>query len=178
VPAPTAAPPPSAAPPPPPTATAAPAVPLFRTVSVTFTTAVQQKLAVEPQFNQALLLTTIEAELRAHKLLDAADPRASNSLDISIDDFENKPTSNAVVFGYILGTGTLTGNMEVRAAAGEDTKDTRVSAESRVTTSVSGGHANPFAPLYHRFAAATVNSLTGEPAQRDEPHWGQDRPTP
>jgi hypothetical protein len=174
-PAPSPEPPPSSAAPTPPAAAAAPAAPLLRAVTVTFSPAAQQKLAGEPQFNQATLLTTIEAELRAHKLLDAADPRASASLHISIDDFENKPTSNAVVFGYILGTGTLAGNMEVRAAAGKDTKDTRVSAESRLTRSVSGGEANPFAPLYHRFAAATVTSLTGTPAQLDEPHWGQDR---
>jgi hypothetical protein len=149
--------------------------PLLKAVSVTFTPGAQQELATEPQFNQATLLTAIEAELRAHKLLDASDPHARGSLHISIDDFGNKPTSNAVVFGYILGTGTLTGNMEVRAAADKDPKDARITAESRVIKSVSGGQANPFAPLYHRFAAATVNSLTGTPEQPDEPHPGQDQ---
>ena len=169
-----AASPPSSAPPTPPAA-GAPAAPLLKAVTVTFSLAAQKKLAAEPQFNQATLLTTIETELRAHKLLDAADPCASGSLHISIDDFKNEPTSNAVVFGYILGTGTLTGNMEVRAGAGKHTKDTRVSAESRVTRSVTGGETNPFAPLYHRFAAATVNSLTGTPGRTDDPHPGQDR---
>jgi hypothetical protein len=158
---------------------ASPETLLLKAVTVTFTPTAQQKIAAEPQFKQTKLLTAIESELRAHKLLDASDPRASGSLAISIDDFADKPTSNAVVFGYILGTGTLTGNMELHATAGgQELKDSRITAESRLAKSASDGQANPFAPLYHRFAAATVNSLTGKPTQPDEPHWGQDRPTP
>jgi hypothetical protein len=167
--APAAGPPPAATP-------ASPDAPLLKAVTVTFTPAAQHKIAAEPQFQQATLLTTIENELRAHKILAANDPHARGTLEISVDDFTAHPTSNAVVFGYILGTGTLTANMEVRAAAGKDPKGTRITAESRVAKSVNGGQADPFEPLYRRFAAATVNSLTGAPAQPNEPHWGQDRP--
>jgi hypothetical protein len=158
-----------------PTSPVSPDAPLLKAVTVTFTPAARQKIAAEPQFQQAMLLTTIESDLRAHNLLAANDPHARGTLAISIDDFATHPTSNAVVFGYVLGTGTLTANMEMRAAAGEDPKDTRVTAESRVAKSVNGGRANPFGPLYRRFAAATVNSLTGVTAQPIEPHWGQDR---
>jgi hypothetical protein len=157
------------------TSPVSPDAPLLKAVTVTFTPAAQQKIAAEPQFQQAMLLTTIENDLRAHNLLAANDPHARGTLAISIEDFATHPTSNAVVFGYVLGTGTLTANMEMRAAAGEDPKDTRVTAESHVAKSVNGGQANPFEPLYRRFAAATVNSLTGTTAQPNEPHWGQDR---
>lgn len=150
--------------------------PMLKTVTLTFTPAAQQEIAADPQFTQATLLIAIETELRAHKLLADHDPHARGTLEISIDDFAMRPTSNAVVFGYILGTGTLTGNIEVHATDGEEPKDARITAESRVAKSVSGGQANPFEPLYRRFAAATVNSLTGTPAQPVEPHWGQDRP--
>jgi len=179
-PAPTTQAPPATQPPPAsqpaPTSPASPDAPLLKAVTVTFTPAAQQKIAAEPQFQQATLLMTIETELRAHKILAANDPHARGTLEISVDDFATHPTSNAVVFGYILGTGTLTANMEMRAAAGKDPKDTRITAESRVAKSVNGGQANPFEPLYRRFAAATVNSLTGATAQPNEPHWGQDRP--
>ena len=46
----------------------------MKAVTVTFTPAAQQKVAAEPHFNQATLLTPIEAELRAHKLLDRLTP--------------------------------------------------------------------------------------------------------
>lgn len=157
---------------------ASPAAPLFKSITLTFTPAAQQKLATEPQFQQATLLTTIESELRAHKLLDANDPRASGTARISINDFATRPATNAVVFGYVLGTGTLSGNIDVPAAEGNAPRDAHISAESRLAKSVNGGQANPFGPLYHRFAAATVDSLTGTTATHAEPHWGQDRPPP
>jgi hypothetical protein len=155
---------------------ASPDAPLLRSVTVTFTPATQQKIAAEPQFQQATLLMAIETELRARKLLADNDPHARSTVEISIDDFATHPTSNAVVFGYILGTGALTGKVEVRPLDGKSQKGTRITAESRVAKSLNGGQANPFEPLYHRFAAATVNSLTGVTTQPTEPHWGHDRP--
>jgi hypothetical protein len=171
-PAPTVAAPTSTAPTPP----LSPDAPMLKAVTITFTPAAQQKIAAEPQFQQATLRTAIETELRAHKLLADNDPHARGTVEISIDDFATHPTSNAVMFGYVLGTGTLAGNIEVHAADGKEPKDARITAESRVAKSVNGEQANPFGPLYRRFATATVNSLTGKPAQPDEPHWGQDRP--
>jgi hypothetical protein len=156
------------------TSPASPDAPLLKAVTVTFTPAAQQKIAAEPQFQQAMLLTTIENDLRAHNLLAANDPHARGTLKISIDDFATHPASNAVVFGYMLGTSTLTANIEVHTAAGKDSRDTRITAESRVAKSANGGQTNPFDPLYHRFAAATVSSLSGATAQAKEPHWGQD----
>jgi len=155
---------------------ASPDAPLLKAVTVTFTPAALQKIAAEPQFQQSTLLLAIETELRAHQILAVNDPHARGTLEISIDDFATRPTSNAVVFGYILGTDTLTANMAMRAATGKEPKDTRITAESHMAKSVSGGQANPFEPLYRRFAAATVNSLTGTTAQANDPHWGQDRP--
>ena len=172
---PTPQPPPAQVPSAPP---ASPETPMLKAVTLTFTPAAQQKIAAEPQFQQATLLTAIESELRAHKLLDANDPHARGTAEISIDDFATRPTSNAVVFGYILGTGTLSGNVAVHAAAGNALRDARITAQSHLAKPVSDGQANPFGPLYHRFAAATVDSLTGTTSTQPEPHWGQDRPPP
>jgi hypothetical protein len=172
---PTPQPPPAQVPSAPP---ASPETPMLKAVTLTFTPAAQQKIAAEPQFQQATLLTAIESELRAHKLLDASDPRARGTAEISIDDFATRPTSNAVVFGYILGTGTLSGNVAVHAVAGNALRDARITAQSHLAKPVSDGQANPFGPLYHRFAAATVDSLTGTTSTQPEPHWGQDRPPP
>ncbi len=155
---------------------ASPDAPLLKAVTITFTPTAQQKIASEPQFQQAALLSAIESELRAHKLLDANDPRARGTADISIDDFATRPASNAVVFGYILGTGTLSGNVSIHAAESNAFRDARLTAQSHLAKPVSDAQANPFGPLYHRFAAATVDSLTGTTSTPPEPHWGQDRP--
>jgi hypothetical protein len=155
-----------------------PDTPMLKAVTLTFTPAAQEKIASEPQFQQATLLTAIESELRAHRLLDANDPHARGTAEISIDDFATRPTSNAVVFGYILGTGTLSGNVAVHAVPGNALRDARITAQSHLAKPVSDGQSNPFGPLYHRFAAATVDSLTGTTSTQPEPHWGQDRPPP
>jgi hypothetical protein len=151
---------------------------MLKAVTLTFTPAARLKIAAEPQFQQATLLTAIESELRARKLLDANDPHARGTAEISIDDFATRPTSNAVVFGYILGTGTLRGNVSIHAAQSNAFRDARITAQSHLAKPVGNDQANPFGPLYHRFAAATVDSLTGTTSTQPEPHWGQDRPPP
>jgi hypothetical protein len=132
---------------------------VLKAVTVTFTPAARDRIATEPQFKQDSLLAAIEADLRAHKLLDDADPRARGTLNISIDGFATRPLSNAVVFGYLLGNGTLTGNIEVRATDSKELPAARINAESRVDKPVSDGQANPYGPLYRRFADLTVDSL-------------------
>jgi hypothetical protein len=142
-----------------PPSTPVPAAHLFRAVTVTFTPAASEKIAAEPQFKQDSLLATIEDQLRAHGLLDSSDPHASGTLEISIDDFATRPASNAVVFGYILGNGTLAGRIEIHTADGKALQDSRIKAESRVDKPVGPDQANPFGPLYRKFADLTVDTL-------------------
>jgi hypothetical protein len=128
---------------------------------VRFTPEAREKIAAEPQFKEDRLLATIEDELRAHKLFDDSDSRATGTLEVSIDDFATRPLSNAVVFGYVLGNGTLTGRIEVRNAEGAEPRDSRINAESRVEKPVSAEQSNAFGPLYRKFADLTVYSLNG-----------------
>ncbi len=153
---------PYAAPPPPsPPPVAVPSARLLKSVTVTFTPAAREKIAAEPQFKEDRLLMAIEDELRAHKLYDDGDSHATGTLEVSIDDFATRPLSNAVVFGYVLGNGTLTGHIEVRNAAGKGPRDSRINAESRVEKPVSAEQSNAFGPLFRKFADLTVDSLNG-----------------
>jgi hypothetical protein len=147
------------APSPPPVAV--PSARMLKSVTVRFTPAAREKIAAEPQFKEDRLLATIEDELRAHKLFDDSDSRATGTLEVSIDDFATRPLSNAVVFGYVLGNGTLTGRIEVRNAEGREPRDSRINAESRVEKPVSAEQSNAFGPLYRKFADLTVDSLNG-----------------
>jgi hypothetical protein len=143
------------------TAGARVSAPMLKSVTVVFTPAARQKIATEPQFEADRLLAAIQDELRAHKLLDDSDPHASATLEISIDDFATHPLSNAVVFGYSLGNGTLAGQIEVRSAGSDEPRDWRINAESRVDKPVGAEPSNPFGPLYRKFAALTVDQLGG-----------------
>jgi hypothetical protein len=138
---------------------AVPSARMLKSVTVRLTPAAREKIAAEPQFKEDRLLATIEDELRAHKLFDDSDSRATGTLEVSIDDFATRPLSNAVVFGYVLGNGTLTGHIEVRNPEGTEPRESRINAESRVEKPVSAQRSNAFGPLYRKFADLTVDSL-------------------
>jgi hypothetical protein len=145
------------APEPPPVAV--PSTRVLKSVTVSFTPAAREKIAAEPQFKEDRLLAVIESELRAHKLFDDSDSHATGTLEVSIDDFATRPLSNAVVFGYVLGNGTLAGHIEVHNADGKGPRDSRINAGSRVEKPISAEQSNAFGPLYRKFADLTVDSL-------------------
>jgi hypothetical protein len=134
---------------------------MLKSVSVSFTPTARKKIAAEPQFKEDRLLAVILSELRAHKLFDDSDSHATGTLEVSIDDFATRPLSNAVVFGYVLGNGTLAGHIEVHNAGGKGPRDPRITAQSRVEKPISAEESNAFGPLYRKFADLTVDSLNG-----------------
>ncbi len=145
--------------PPSPPPVAVPSARMLKSVSVTFTPAARRKIAAEPQFKEDRLLAILQDELRAHRLYDDSDSHATGTLEVSIDDFATRPLSNAVVFGYVLGNGTLTGHIDVRNVAGNIPRDSRIDAESRVEKPVNAEQSNAFGPLFRKFADLTVDSL-------------------
>jgi hypothetical protein len=152
-------------------ATAPPAVPestRFTAVTIAFTPAAKEKIAAEPQFTPGELFAAVKTELRAQKLLDESDPGAGDTLGIVIDDFATRPTSNAVLFGFVFSTATLKGNLEVLTSDGKELRNMRIAARSSLTkpvdtTAAGNGQSNFFTPLYRGFAELTARNLTGAP---------------
>jgi hypothetical protein len=142
-------------------ATSDPAGPIAKAVTLTLTPQAREKAAADPRLKEDVLLCVVETELRARKLLDDKDPRASRTVEIVIDDFSTRSTSNAVLFGYNLGAGTLAGDISVRDADGNKLRDFRVEAQSRLATHANGEDASPLGSLYRRFANLTANNLAG-----------------
>jgi hypothetical protein len=132
-------------------------------VEVKFTPAASEKIAAEPQFTRAGLVAAIEAALRAQKLLDESGPGSGDTLEIVIDGFVTRATSNAVIFGYVLSTGTLQGHLEVLASDGKLLRSSRIQARSRLTRPAGADQASSFEPLYRGFADLTARNLTGAP---------------
>jgi hypothetical protein len=140
-------------------------------VRVSFTPEVKKKVNADPRFKDGALLTAIERELRSRKLLndnDPADATADRTVEVVIDDFATGASSNAVVFGYVLGTGTLAGIIDVRDAAGQELQTFRIKTDSRLATPADDEQAQPLQALYHKFADLTVDNLTGVPQKPDQ----------
>lgn len=132
-------------------------------VSLVLTSQATAKVADDSRFKTEALLAAIEAELRARKLLADANSSADSTAEISIEDFAVRPTSNAVVLGYIMNDGALTGEIRIRDAASNEFRSYRIEAESRLTVAANGSTPEPLGPLYRRFASLTGDWLAGTP---------------
>jgi hypothetical protein len=114
------------------------------------------------------LLDAIRTELRSRKLLDEQNSHAAGTAEILIDNATTRPTVNAMVFGYQMMAGTLTGDVRVSGASGEELPSSKIVAESRLTVAADGSDKNPLGPLYRRFAVLTADKLAGVASQPND----------
>lgn len=141
---------------------------VVKAVNLTLTPEAAGKVAGDSRFATAALLEAIRAELRSRKLLDEQDAHASGTAEVLIDEVGMRPTVNAVVFGYQMMAGTLSGDLRLADAGGNALPDSRIVAESRLTIAADGTDKNPLGPLYHRFAVLTGDRLAGVPSKPNE----------
>jgi hypothetical protein len=133
----------------------------LRGVTVTLTLPAQEKAATDRRFKEDAVAAAIENELRARKLLAEDDAKAERTVAVVIDDFATQPTSNAVIFGYVVSEGTLTGDVDVRATSGQQLQAFQVTAKSRLVMPASGEDNHALHALYNKFAKLAVDGLAG-----------------
>jgi hypothetical protein len=141
----------------------------LKAVTIAFTSDAKGKIDADPRFNGDALLAAVHDDLRTHDLIDDnVNTPAERTVEITIDEFANRPSSNAVVFGYIMSDAVLSGDVVVRDGAGHTLQSFKINADARLTTPVDAGKAQPLRPLYRRFADLTVSELTGVPLKVDD----------
>jgi hypothetical protein len=107
------------------------------------------------------LSAAIQAELRAHQLLDETDLGRGSQLGILIEDFAVRPSSNATVFGYQLSSGIIEADVNLLSSEHEPLQHTRVEARASLARPVAAADDGFFRPLYRRFAQLTQRKLAG-----------------
>lgn len=147
---------------------AAPGLPAIRVlhgVNVTLSPASQ---GGDASVDAAALLNAIRTELKSRNLLDEQSPSADATAEVRIESATTHPTVNAVLFGRQPMAGTLTGELHVSKASGEELPASRIVAESRWTIADDGQDKNALGALYSRFAVLTADELGGaaNPNQR------------
>ena len=135
-------------------------IPTIKSVTLTLAPQVAAQVADDARFNREALLTAVRSELQLRKLLNEADSRGS-AVDITIDAYGMRPTSNAIVFGNIVSAGTLSGRMQLRDAQGNELPIRNIESAAQVSIPATGQSANPLARLYREFAVVTANSIDG-----------------
>jgi len=127
-------------------------------VNVTLSPASQ---ASDVSVDAAALLDAIRTELRSRNLLDEQNPSATGTAEVLVESATTRATVNAVIFGQRPMAGTITGEVHLSGAGGDELPPSRIVAESRFNIAEDGQDKNPLGPLYRRFAVLTADQLTG-----------------
>jgi hypothetical protein len=130
-------------------------------VNITLSTASQ---AGDASVDAAALLDAIRRELRSRNLLDEQNPSADGTAEVRIEGATTHPTVNAVIFGRQPMAGTLTGELHVSRATGEELPASTIVAESRWTIADDSQDKNALGALDSRFAVLTADELSGSAA--------------
>jgi hypothetical protein len=145
----------------------------LRAANLSFSPDAKEKIGTDPRFSGDALFAAINTGFRSHALIQASgDTRAGGTVEIVIDDFAIRPTSNAVILGYVLSTATLTGKVAVRDAGGRELRHFKIRANARLAAPANGEQPQSLDALYSRFTDLTVSRLTGVPikvADQDVP---------
>lgn len=124
---------------------------------VRFATVAQQHIDDEPRFNARLLRDTIVAELTARGLL--GDQAGGRVVDIQIDEFSLRNTSNVVVFGKVASAGKLSAVVRAQDANGGPQRQARVAAEASLSLRKDDYGPETLMRLYRRLAQAIGDEL-------------------
>ncbi|MET0280792.1 MAG: hypothetical protein ABW278_06645 [Steroidobacteraceae bacterium] len=142
---------------------AAAARPAFTAAAATlrFATATQRQIDDEPRFSARLLRDTILAELTTRGMLgEQAEGRV---VDIQIDEFSLRNTTNVVVFGNIASAGKLAAVLRIPGTDGGSPREARVRVEASLNLRKDDASAQSLEKLYRRFAVAIADELAGAP---------------
>lgn len=137
---------------------------LLHAVNVTVSPASQ---TTNVSVDAAALLDAIRTELRSRNLLDEQNPSANGTAEVLIESATAHATVNAVIFGQRPMAGTLTGEVHLSSASGEELVASRIVAESRFTITDDGQGPHALGPLYRRFAVLTADELTAAKPNND-----------
>lgn len=120
------------------------------------------KIEADHGFSRDALLETIRATLRSRGVLVADATGAAPSAVVSVVDFETHPTTNAIVFGFLPGAGSLSATVRVEGHAFD------VIANAPLRAPANEPAAFPLAPLYRDVAERVADALAGTPGRADD----------
>ena len=135
-------------------------------VTVSLNQEAQGKLADNLKFDQQKLLATVRRALEAKNLLAKAQDVTLPKIEIVVTDIRVRSTFSAVMWGFMAGNDTVSGEVIVRDPAGQDLQRFTVSASYALGGLAGGQEETRMNWLYETFAQHTVEELTGTGSDR------------
>ena len=146
--------------------------PYFRTVdrhaaavTLSLTPPVESKLDANKNFSRDEFLKVVKQTLEVKGILGNANEPSMPSIDVVVTELRSRSTFAAVMFGFLAGNDSITGDVTVRDSAGEPLQRFSISA-SYALGGFAGGQENArMGWLYQKFADLAVAELTGNVAK-------------
>lgn len=130
-------------------------------VSINLNDEARKKLADNLKFNQDQLLGHVKRALTAQNLLDEKNADSKNMVEIVIKDMRVRSNFSAVMFGFMAGNDSITGDVILKDVNGKELNKFEVSASYALGGLAGGQDEARMGWLYEKFAELTVENLRG-----------------
>lgn len=131
-------------------------------VTVSLTEEAKKKVADNLKFNPEELKNHIHRAMDAKSLLNPEAKGTLPVLHVEIRDFRVRSNFSAVMFGFMAGNDSITGDVVVKDAGGGEIDRFEVSTSYALGGFAGGQDSARMGWLYEKFAEETVNELTKE----------------
>ncbi len=131
-------------------------------LSISLTEEAKKKLTENLKFDQNQLLYQVKRALEANSLLNNQSELSLPDLEIQVKDVRVRSNFSAVMWGFMAGSDSITGDIVLKSPSGEEVNRFEVSV-SYALGGLAGGQDNArMGWLYEKFAEETINELTNK----------------
>ena len=131
-------------------------------MSISLTNDAKEKLKDNLKFDQNQLLYNVKKAFEANSLLNDKSETSLSDLEIQVKDVRVRSNFSAVMWGFMAGADSITGDIVLRSPSGEEVNRFEVSV-SYALGGIAGGQDDARMNwLYEKFAEETINELTGK----------------
>ncbi|MBI5097388.1 MAG: DUF4410 domain-containing protein [Nitrospirae bacterium] len=131
-------------------------------VTISMTDEARKKSVENLKFNPDELLNHVKRALEANALLNATTDVSRPTLEIRVKDMRVRSNFSAVMFGFMAGADSITGDIIVKNPTGQEIDKFEVSVSYALGGLAGGEDSARMGWLYEKFAEETVKELTKE----------------
>lgn len=129
-------------------------------MTISLTNEAKEKLKDNLKFDQNQLLYNVKKAFETNSLLNNQSETSLPDLEIQVKDVRVRSTFSAVMWGFMAGSDSITGDIVLRSPSGEEVNRFEVSV-SYAFGGIGGGQDDARMNwLYEKFAEETINELT------------------
>ncbi|MCC5795494.1 MAG: DUF4410 domain-containing protein [Chromatiales bacterium] len=132
----------------------------YSDISISLTAAALEKAAQNLKFDSEQLVLHVRRALDAHSLLEPEGEDA-HSLAIEVTDIRIRSNFSAVMWGFMAGADSISGDIVTLNGAGEEVDRFRVSVSYALGGIAGGQDSARMGWMYEKFAEETLKELQG-----------------